>query len=99
MLLIFVIYIFISVSPNILELLISRQLTFKDRLKIRSLYTARKRMRKLKLVRVPTQTGKPEKWEGIFQSGKSPGILYRLEKSGKITQNTGKLREFEIDII
>ena len=24
-----------------------------------------------------------EKWEGIFQSGKSQGILNRLEKSGK----------------
>ena len=33
-----------------------------------------------------------EKWEGIFQSGKSRGILNRLEKSGKTTQNTGKLR-------
>ena len=32
------------------------------------------------------------KWAGIFQSGKSPGILNRLEKSGKTTQNTGKLR-------
>ena len=40
-----------------------------------------------------------EKWEGIFQSGKSQGILNRLEKSGKITKNTGKLREFEINII
>ena len=30
-----------------------------------------------------------EKWEGIFQPGKSQGILNRLEKSGKITQNTG----------
>ena len=40
-----------------------------------------------------------EKWEGIFQSGKSQGILNRLEKSGKITQNTGKLREFELNII
>ena len=40
-----------------------------------------------------------EKWEGIFQSGKSQGILNRLEKSGKITQNTGKLGEFEINII
>ena len=40
-----------------------------------------------------------EKWEGIFQSGKSQGILNRLEKSGKITQNTGKLREFAINII
>ena len=33
-----------------------------------------------------------EKWEGIFQSGKRQGILNRLEKSGKITQNTGKWR-------
>ena len=40
-----------------------------------------------------------EKWEGIFQSGKSQGILNRLEKSGKITQNSGKLWEFEINII
>ena len=52
-----------------------------------------------------TKTGFPlglenlEKWQGIFQSGKSQGILIRLEKSGKITQNTGKLREFEINII
>ena len=40
-----------------------------------------------------------EKWGGIFQSGKSQGILNRLEKSGKITQNTGKIGEFEINII
>ena len=40
-----------------------------------------------------------EKWEGIFQSGKSQGILNRLEKSGKTTQNTGKLREFQKKII
>ena len=33
-----------------------------------------------------------EKWEGISQSGKSQGTLNRLEKSGKIAQNTGKLR-------
>ena len=33
-----------------------------------------------------------EKWDGIFQSGKSQGILNRLEKSGKITRDTGKLR-------
>ena len=39
-----------------------------------------------------------EKWEGIFQSGKSQGILNRLEKSGKITQTTGKLMKFEINI-
>ena len=36
-----------------------------------------------------------EKWEGIFQSGKSQGILNRLEKSGKTTQNTGKVRAFQ----
>ena len=48
---------------------------------------------------VPTWTGKPGKWEGIFQSGKSQGIFNRLEKSGEITQNTGKLKEFEINII
>ena len=40
-----------------------------------------------------------EKWEGIFQSGKSQGILNRLEKSGKTTQNTGKLRKFQKKII
>ena len=51
-----------------------------------------------------TTTGFPlglenlEKWEGIFQSGKSQGILNRLEKSGKITQNTGKLMEFQKNI-
>ena len=40
-----------------------------------------------------------EKWEGIFKSGKSRGILNRLEKSGKTTPNTGKLREFQKKII
>ena len=40
-----------------------------------------------------------EKWEGIFQSGKSQGILNRLENSGKsqgkshkILENLGNLR-------
>ena len=40
-----------------------------------------------------------EKWEGIFQSGKSQGILNRLEKSGKsqgksykILENSGNLK-------
>ena len=40
-----------------------------------------------------------EKWEGIFQSGKSQRILNRLEKSGrsqgkshKILENSGNLR-------
>ena len=32
-----------------------------------------------------------EKWEGIFQSGKSQGILLRLERIGDFTQNTGKI--------
>ena len=36
---------------------------------------------------VPTRTGKPGKTEG---SGKSQGILLRLEKLGNFTQNTGK---------
>ena len=35
-----------------------------------------------------------EKW-----AGKSQGILNRLEKSGKITQNTGKVREFQTNLI
>ncbi len=35
-----------------------------------------------------------EKWESIFQSGKSQGILNILEKSGNFTKNTGKVREF-----
>ena len=38
-----------------------------------------------------------EKWEGIFQSRKSQGILNRLEKSEKIIQNSGKLRGGEIN--
>ena len=37
-----------------------------------------------------------EKWEGIFQSGKSQGILSRLEKSGNFAQNTGKTGKFEL---
>ena len=40
-----------------------------------------------------------KKWEGIFQSGKSQGILKRLEKSWKISHNTGKLKEFQKKII
>ena len=39
---------------------------------------------------VPTWTGK---WESIFQSRKTQGILLRLEKSGKYTKNTGKIRK------
>ena len=42
---------------------------------------------------VPTWTGKLEKWENIVQSGKRQGIFNRLEKSGNVTKNTGKVRE------
>ena len=48
---------FISVPLNIMELLISRQLTSKVHSKIQSVYTARKRMRKLKIVKVPLLCG------------------------------------------
>ena len=34
-----------------------------------------------------------EKWEGIFQSGKSQGILNRLEKSGKSQGKSHKIWE------
>ena len=46
--------------------------------------------------RVPTRTGEPGKWEAIFRSGKSQGISNRLEKSRKVTQNTGKQMLFVI---
>ena len=52
-----------------------------------------------KKFRVPTRTGKPRKWEDIFQSGKSQGIFNGLEKAGKIKQNTGKLKEFQTNVI
>ena len=34
-----------------------------------------------------------EKWEGIFQSGKSQGILNRLEKSGESQGKSHKILE------
>ena len=43
--------------------------------------------------------GSHSDWEGIFQSGKSRGILNRLEKLGKIKQNTGKLGAFQTNVI
>ena len=55
-----------------------------------------------KLTGFPLELEKQEnlkKWEGIFQSGKSQGSLNRLEKSGKITQNTGKFWKFQTNII
>ena len=49
---------------------------------------------KYSLAGFPLRLENLEKWEGIFQSGKTQGILTRLEKSGKITQNTKKFWEF-----
>ena len=56
--------------------------------------------------RVPTRTGKPGKPEKMgrhFPVREKSGNFEQTgkvrEKSGKITQNTGKLREFEIIII
>ena len=51
------------------------------------------------LLRVPTRTGKPGKMRRHFPVRESQGILNRLEKSGKITRNTGKIRKFQINII
>ena len=34
-----------------------------------------------------------EKWESIFQSAKSRGILLRLKRPGNFPQNTGKIRK------
>ena len=39
---------------------------------------------------VPTRAGKRD---STFQSGKSQGILLRLEKSGIFTQDTGKIQK------
>ena len=50
----------------------------------------------VKYYRVPTQTGKIGRH---FPVRESQGILIRLEKSGKITQNTGKFREFQTNTI
>ena len=59
-------------------------------------------MQKL-LYRVPTRTGKPGKMGRHFPVREKSGNFEQTgkvrEKSGKITQNIGKLREFEINII
>ena len=49
--------------------------------------------------RVPTQTGKPGKIGRHFPVRAKSGNLMRLEKSGKIIQNTRKFREFQEIII
>ena len=55
------------------------------------------------MYRVPTRTGKPGKMGRHFPVREKSGNFEQTgkvrEKSGKITQNTGKLREFEINII
>ena len=52
---------------------------------------------------VPTRTGKPGKLGRHFPVREKSGNFEQTgkvrEKSGKITQNTGKLRKFEINII
>ena len=53
--------------------------------------------------RVPTRTGKPGKMGRHFPVREKSGNFEQTrkvrEKSGKITQNTGKLGEFEMNII
>ena len=53
--------------------------------------------------RVPTRTGKPGKMGRHFPVREKSGNFEQTgkvrEKSGKITKNTGKLREFEINFI
>ena len=62
-------------------------------------YSVRLRKKNLHVTGFPLGLENLEKWEGIFQSGKSQGILNRLEKSGKsqgkshkILENSGNLR-------
>ena len=49
--------------------------------------------------RVPTQTGKPGKMGRHFPVREKSGNFEQTGKVREITQNTGKLREFEINII
>ena len=55
------------------------------------------------IFRVPTRTGKPGKMGRHFPVREKSGNFEQTgkvrEKSGKITQNTGKLREFQTNII
>ena len=41
----------------------------------------------MRQVRVPTRTGKPRKWEGIFQSGE---MSRNFEQTGKVGENHTK---------
>ena len=50
-------------------------------------------------IRVPTRTGKPGKMGRYFPVKEKSGILNRLENSGKITQDTGKVKEFQANVI
>ena len=50
---------------------------------------------RVKVTGFPLRLENLEKWESIFQSGKSQGILNRLEKLEKMTQNTGKFSKFQ----
>ena len=52
------------------------------------------------LYRVSTRTGKPGEMERHFSvREKNQGILNRREKSGKITENTGKIKKIQRNVI
>ena len=84
---------FLNLIYNVPLLLILEQMIFSFRQNIVSEM----------LIRVPTRTGKPGKMGRHFPVREKSGNFEQTgkvrEKSGKITQNTGKLREFEINII
>ena len=81
----------------------SQRLQLQERLLkqsyLKSIQTKRPTASKYVYTGFPLGLENLEKWEGIFQSGKSQGILNRLEKSGKsqikshkILENSGNLR-------
>ena len=49
--------------------------------------------------RVPIRTGKPGKMGRCFPVREKSGNFEQIGKSGKITQNNGKIREFQTNII
>ena len=86
-------------DKNQVSFLLSANLVSHWGVSFRKVNDARLNLIKNIYAQVYIKTGFPlrlenlEKWEGVFQSGKSQGILNRLEKSGKITQNTGEMRK------
>ena len=51
------------------------------------------------IFRVPTRTGKPGKMGRHFPVREKSGNFEQTGKVRKITQNTGKLREFQINVV